>query len=98
MPEVIMIRILVQCNSSVVGLKNKIKGNITRPMQAVKTMSTAVSLFLKYFSTRYLSIWVDIAQSTGPENAKISHMLLYYHILAGRLGEYSGSRYFLVIF
>ena len=42
------------------------------PIKAVKSNSRATSLCLKYRSTRYLSKWVEMAQSTGPENAKMS--------------------------
>ena len=62
-------------------IKNKINGNIKRPIQAVNTISTAVSLFSKYRSTRYLSKWVDNAHNIGPENAKIIHITKLYHLI-----------------
>src|SRR5947207_8927285 len=47
-------------------------GRASTPIKAVNSSSTAVSLCLKYCSTRYLSKCVEIAHSTGPENAKTS--------------------------
>ena len=47
-------------------------GNSSTPTNAVNSSSTATSLCLKYRSTRYLSKCVEIAQRTGPENAKNS--------------------------
>jgi hypothetical protein len=47
-------------------------GRVSTPITAVNKSSTAVSLCSKYCSTRYLSKCVDIAQNTGPENAKTS--------------------------
>src|ERR1700750_2699560 len=45
-------------------------GRAMTPSRAVKTISTAVSLCRKYLSTRYLSMWVEMAQRIGPEKAK----------------------------
>jgi hypothetical protein len=38
----------------------------------VNMSRTATSLFLKYLSTKYLSMCVEIAQRIGPEKAKAS--------------------------
>jgi hypothetical protein len=43
-------------------------------MTELKTMSTAVDVLWKYLSTRYLSMCIDAAHSTGPEKANTSHM------------------------
>src|SRR5579883_674849 len=56
------------------GANHQMTGSARTPKKAVKTISTAVSLCRKYLSTRYLSIWVDMAQRTGPEKAKTSHI------------------------
>jgi hypothetical protein len=45
---------------------------VSNPISAVNMRRTATLLFLKYFSTRYLSKWVETAQRTGPEKAKAS--------------------------
>jgi len=50
------------------------KGSITTPISEVKTKSTATDECRKYFSTRYLSMWVEMAHKTGPEKANRSHM------------------------
>ena len=47
-------------------------GSVSNPISAVNMRRTATLLFLKYFSTRYLSKWVETAQRTGPEKAKAS--------------------------
>ena len=47
-------------------------GSVNTPIKAVKSSSTATSLCLKNRSTRYLSKCVEMAHSTGPENAKTS--------------------------
>src|ERR1700677_2448363 len=54
------------------GSHRAITGSVKTPKNAVKTSSTVTSDCLKYFSTRYLSKWVEIAHRTGPENAKTS--------------------------
>src|SRR5262249_31715654 len=50
-------------------------GKVKRPFSAVNTSSTATSLCLKYRSTRYLSKCAEMAQRTGPENAKKSQAM-----------------------
>src|ERR1019366_5805971 len=54
------------------GAKNQMNGSVSNPISAVNMRRTATLLFLKYFSTRYLSKWVETAQRTGPEKAKAS--------------------------
>ena len=54
------------------GAKNQMNGSVSNPISAVNMRRTATLLFLKYFSTRYLSKWVETAQRTGPEKAKVS--------------------------
>src|SRR5579884_2942887 len=54
------------------GSYNQINGRNKRPIDAVNTSSTATSLSLKKRSTRYLSRCTEIAQNTGPANAKTS--------------------------
>jgi hypothetical protein len=54
------------------GAKNQMNGSVSNPIRAVNMRRTATLLFLKYFSTRYLSKWVEMAQRTGPEKAKAS--------------------------
>ena len=70
----IMTTILGRGSESTLGSKYHMNGSANSPMSAVNTINTAVSLCLKYFSTRYLSICVETAHSIGPENAKSSHM------------------------
>ena len=55
------------------GLKKPMKGSASTATTAVKTIKTAVSLSRKYFSTRYLSMWVETAQDSGPRMAKSNH-------------------------
>jgi hypothetical protein len=52
------------------GSYSQINGNSSTPTKAVNKSITATSLSLKKRSTRYLSRWTEIAQSTGPEKAK----------------------------
>src|SRR5450759_4603226 len=54
------------------GAKNQMNGSVSNPIRAVNMRRTATLLFLKYFSTRYLTKWVEMAQRTGPEKAKAS--------------------------
>src|SRR2546430_10874290 len=51
------------------GSNNQMIGKAITPTIAVNTIRTAVSLCLKYFSTRYLSICVETPQDNGPSNA-----------------------------
>src|ERR1700722_5119987 len=55
------------------GSKNQMNGSSTTPTSAVNSNSTATLLSLKKRSTRYLSKWTEMAQSTGPENANTTH-------------------------
>ena len=55
--------------SSTCGRYHQMKGSITMPISEVKTSSTATEECRKYFSTRYLSMWVEMADKTGPEKA-----------------------------
>ena len=56
-------------------------GSVSTPTNAVNSSNTATSLCLKYLSTRYLSKCVEIAHSTGPENAKQAKTLATKHQL-----------------
>src|SRR6478752_5515801 len=59
-------------------------GRVSTPIKAVNSSSTAVSLCLKYCSTRYLSKCVEIAHSTGPENAKTSQDISFVALGGGK--------------
>src|SRR6478736_2450777 len=59
-------------------------GRVSTPIKAVNSSSTAVSLCLKYCSTRYLSKCVEIAHSTGPENAKTSQDISFAALGGGQ--------------
>src|ERR1700733_4216116 len=52
------------------GSYSQMNGNNTTPTKAVNKSITATLLSLKKRSTRYLSRWTEMAQSTGPEKAK----------------------------
>jgi hypothetical protein len=59
-------------------------GSVSTPIKAVNSSSTAVSLCLKYCSTKYLSKCVEIAHSTGPENAKTSQDISFAALGGGQ--------------
>src|SRR6202167_1540689 len=70
MPEKAMTAMAPTLRLVTPGWKYQMKGSISRPTKAVKTSNTATLLSLKNRSTRYLSKCTEMAQSTGPENAK----------------------------
>src|ERR1700736_1467365 len=72
MPETVMRAALARPTPTASGSRNQMNGSASRPIRAVKMSRTATLLHLKYFSTRYLSKWVEMAQRIGPENAKTS--------------------------
>src|SRR6478609_2074216 len=74
MPDTVMTPVASSDSCSTLGSKAQITGRAKMPRNAVKTISTAVSLCRKYFSTRYLSMWVDRAHRIGPERAYSSHI------------------------
>src|SRR5215469_10621376 len=71
-PEEAMRAALAPSSASTPGASTAMTGSARKPMSAVKMSRTAALLSLKYFSTRYLSMWVEIAHRTGPEKAKTS--------------------------
>src|SRR5258706_11427364 len=56
--------------------KSKMTGSANTPTTAVKTIKTAVSLSWKYLSTRYLSMWVEMAQESGPRMANSNQCII----------------------
>src|SRR3974377_1010388 len=70
MPERMISAMLPVPGLVMLGSKNQMNGNSSSPMNAVNSSCTATPLCLKSRSTRYLSKCTEIAQSTGPENAK----------------------------
>src|ERR1700689_3026303 len=83
MPEKAMTRMLPTVGLVTPGWKYQMNGSITRPTKAMKSTSTATLLSLKNRSTRYLSRCTEIAQSTGPENAKKSQDIDYGGLVCG---------------
>src|SRR5882672_4790512 len=79
MPDTVITAIAERGRERTRGSKSQMRGSANTPMTAVKTIKTAVSLSWKYLSTRYLSIWVEIAQDSGPRianrNQRIVRML-----------------------
>src|ERR1700730_8417709 len=72
MPDSVMRAALARPTLITCGSRNQMNGSASRPIRAVNMSRTATLLHLKYFSTRYLSKCVEIAQRIGPENAKTS--------------------------
>src|SRR5262249_32333557 len=58
------------------GTKNQMTGRSSTPASAVKTSSAPGLLSLKYRSSRYLSKWVDMAHSTGPQKANAIQVIV----------------------
>ncbi len=54
----------------VTSVNAAIRGMPGTPISAVKISSAPTSLSLKNRSTRYLSMWVEMAHRTGPQNAQ----------------------------
>src|SRR6266700_7074806 len=79
MPETVITAIAERGRERTRGTKSQSTGNANTATTAVKTIKTAVSLSWKYLSTRYLSMWVEMAQESGPRmansNQRIARML-----------------------
>src|ERR1700733_548023 len=75
MPETVITAIAKRGRERTRGSKSQITGSANTPTSAVKTIKTAVSLSWKYLSTRYLSIWVEMAQDSGPRTANSNHSI-----------------------
>src|SRR5438270_10241593 len=69
MPESVITAIAERGRERTRGSKSQMTGSATTATTAVKTIKTAVSLSWKYLSTRYLSMWVEMAQESGPRMA-----------------------------
>src|SRR5215472_5372887 len=75
MPENVITAIAASGREKTLGSKSQMTGSASTPTIAVKTINTAVSLSWKYLSTRYLSMWVEIAHDNGPRIAKSSQRM-----------------------
>src|SRR5579872_6476131 len=74
MPETVITIVASQGSARTLGSNSQMTGSTATPRRAVNTISTVVSLWRKYLSTRNLSMWVDTAHKSGPEKAKSNHM------------------------
>src|SRR5436853_6969228 len=84
MPETVITAVASHGKASTLGSNSQMTGSATTPRKAVNTISTAVSLWRKYLSTRNLSMWVETAHNRGPEKAKSSHIKAFSHAAASR--------------
>src|SRR6266550_8567457 len=86
MPDTVMTAIAERGRERTRGSKNQMRGSANTATTAVKTIKTAVSLSWKYLSTRYLSMWVEIAHESGPRMANNNQSIvgmLHRRIMAG---------------
>src|SRR5712671_4502431 len=76
MPETVITAIPERGRERTRGSKSQMMGSANTATTAVKTIKTAVSLSWKYLSTRYLSMWVEMAQESGPRMANSNHCIV----------------------
>src|SRR5882672_8610907 len=76
MPETVITAIAESGRERTRGSKSQMTGSANTATTAVKTIKTAVSLSWKYLSTRYLSMWVEIAQESGPRMSNSNHCIV----------------------
>src|SRR5258706_12210706 len=83
MPETVMTAIAESGRERTRGSKSQMTGSANTATTAVKTIKTAVSLSWKYLSTRYLSMWVEMAQESGPRMANSNQCIvrMLHHLL-----------------
>src|SRR5258705_12195349 len=93
MPETVITAIAERGRERTRGSKSQMRGSANTATNAVKTIKTAVSLSWKYLSTRYLSMWVEIAQERGPRVSNSNHCIvrmLHTHLVVD--SRQSGKR------
>src|SRR5258708_25364886 len=76
MPKTVKTAMAVRGRERTRGSKSQMTGSANTATTAVKTIKTAVSLSWKYLSTRYLSMWVEMAQESGPRMANSNHCIV----------------------
>src|SRR3979409_1452463 len=76
MPETVITAIAESGRGIRRASKSQMTGSANTATTAVKTIKTAVSLSWKYLSTRYLSMWVEMAQESGPRMANSNHCIV----------------------